>query len=75
VSFKTRIPLAKENEPWKWDILLDMVRQMGNDNILRAAADFYDYFEKEDAYGKTDIGAEREKGPVCLPGISQRKRL
>ncbi|MCP4349915.1 MAG: hypothetical protein GY795_30915, partial [Desulfobacterales bacterium] len=50
VSFKTRIPLAKENKPWNWDALHDMVTQIGNDKILRATEDFYKYLEKEDEH-------------------------
>ncbi|MDM8525326.1 hypothetical protein QUF80_18300 [Desulfococcaceae bacterium HSG8] len=50
ISFKTRLPLPKENRPWKWDTLSDMVSQLGNDKILKASEDFYDYFEKEDEH-------------------------
>ncbi len=50
LSFKTRTPLGKENIPWKWDVLHDMVRQLGNEKVLKAAESFHEDVEKEDEH-------------------------
>ncbi|MCP4111680.1 MAG: hypothetical protein GY749_40185, partial [Desulfobacteraceae bacterium] len=47
LSFLTRTPLAGNNNPWRWDVLEDMARQAGNQNILRDMEGFRNDVEKE----------------------------
>lgn len=58
-SFKTRIPLEKDNIPWKWPILTDMLRELNNAKILQAANLFQDDLAREDAHNamRTAFGA------------------
>ncbi|MCP4108872.1 MAG: hypothetical protein GY749_25565, partial [Desulfobacteraceae bacterium] len=50
LSFLTRTPLDQGNKPWRWDILEDMARQTGNQNILRSMEGFRDDIEKENIH-------------------------
>ncbi len=47
VSFKTRISLEKENKPWEWPVLNEMLRDLNNDTILREIGFFQDHLAQE----------------------------
>ncbi|MCP4105351.1 MAG: hypothetical protein GY749_07430, partial [Desulfobacteraceae bacterium] len=47
LSFILRKPLDKDNKPWKWELLHDLLAQVKNDKILRDAEGFRKDIEKE----------------------------
>ncbi|MCP4153191.1 MAG: hypothetical protein GY757_36005, partial [bacterium] len=47
LSFKNRTPLDKKNKPRKWSELNEIIRLLGNKNILREADNFQEDIEKE----------------------------
>ncbi len=49
LSFKTRRVLPLNNRPWKWEVLIEMAREIRNDSILRHIDFFREDLEKERA--------------------------
>ncbi len=50
LSFKMRAPLEKENKPWKWDVLYDMVRQLNNEKVLSDTDEIREELAKENMH-------------------------
>ncbi len=55
VSFKTRTPLDKDNEPWDWSVLNDFVRDLKNERIRQKCGFFQEYLAKEDEHNTTHL--------------------
>ncbi|MCP4345620.1 MAG: hypothetical protein GY795_08840, partial [Desulfobacterales bacterium] len=50
LSFLNRTPLDKDNKPWNWNVLEDMGRQAGNQNVLGSMERFRNHVEKEEIH-------------------------
>ncbi len=69
VSFKTRTPLEKENAPWEWPVLNDMLRDLNNDKIRQTGGFFQDHHPSEYSYlpGPRSFSIGPLKHPHLLP--------